>query len=456
MLYNTLWMQSPKYFFRGTLLGFFLLFFWSCSPENPEPDAGNKCSTSHDCAKNERCRIGKCVEVTNREPIAEAGTNQKVKINEKVFLDGKNSFDPDGDKLTYSWSFKSKPAQSKATLENPTSGEPSFVADKLGNFLVKLEVSDGKSKIQDEVLIQVEKGINHPPKAVVGENQSVEIGATVQLDGSKSSDSDGDTLTYKWILKAPTNSQAKLIDEGTAKPSFIADTKGEFQLSLIVNDGEEDSLPASLKVIAIKDFDKEPSITRLDPNKVPAASISELNIYGKQLAEGAVVIFRSRELSSTYVSASQLKVSLDLISVPVGKYPISVKNPNGKQSKTIDLEVFLVPKPKITAFQPNKAGAGANFKLVIEGSSFVKGAKTFFTGTELKTTFISSVKLEAMLNLTGISIGFYPITVRNPGGKTSDPVQFEVTVPPPPPEITLINPEQGKSSEKIDFSVAKN
>lgn len=39
---------------------------------------------------------------------------------------------------------------------------------------------------------------NHPPVAVAGTNQSVECHAVVTLDGSQSSDPDGDPLTYEW------------------------------------------------------------------------------------------------------------------------------------------------------------------------------------------------------------------------------------------------------------------
>jgi len=41
-------------------------------------------------------------------------------------------------------------------------------------------------------------GNNHPPVAVAGADQSVECGATVTLNGSQSSDPDGDTLTFQW------------------------------------------------------------------------------------------------------------------------------------------------------------------------------------------------------------------------------------------------------------------
>jgi len=41
-------------------------------------------------------------------------------------------------------------------------------------------------------------GVNNPPAAVAGSDQTVECPASVALDGTKSTDPDGDTLTYEW------------------------------------------------------------------------------------------------------------------------------------------------------------------------------------------------------------------------------------------------------------------
>ena len=92
---------------------------------------------------------------------------------------------------------------------------------------------------------------NTMPVADAGEDQTVTAGESVMLDGSGSSDEDGDSLTYSWTLTSvPEDSNAELSAADTAMPSFSADVAGEYVAELIVNDGSEDSAPDTVTVTA--------------------------------------------------------------------------------------------------------------------------------------------------------------------------------------------------------------
>ena len=95
------------------------------------------------------------------------------------------------------------------------------------------------------------KPTNTAPVAVIAPVTSAAHGSTVTLDGSGSTDADGNSLTYKWTLvSVPKDSAAALSSSTAAKPSFLADKAGDYVVSLVVNDGKDNS-PAKQLTITV-------------------------------------------------------------------------------------------------------------------------------------------------------------------------------------------------------------
>jgi len=84
------------------------------------------------------------VNACNSIPVANAGGAQNVLVASTVTLDGTGSADADGNPLSYSWSFVSKPASSISILSSANASKASFVPDQAGIYLVSLTVNDGK------------------------------------------------------------------------------------------------------------------------------------------------------------------------------------------------------------------------------------------------------------------------------------------------------------------------
>ncbi len=98
--------------------------------------------------------------IFNKEPIANAGGDQTVVLGDTVYLDGSNSYDPDGDNLKYAWSFNSKPYNSSlydGDINSRISSQANFIPDKTGNYELQLKVTD-PSKKSDTDLVTITVG----------------------------------------------------------------------------------------------------------------------------------------------------------------------------------------------------------------------------------------------------------------------------------------------------------
>jgi hypothetical protein len=176
------------------------------------------------------------ITVLNAAPVANAGPDQTAYVTHVVTLDGSASNDPDGDPVSYQWTLASRPAGSAAVLSNASAASPTFLVDRPGTYSVELVVNDGSvASAVDTVTITTR---NTAPVANAGPDQTAAVGETVSLNGSASSDADGDALTYAWALQsAPAGSAAAVASPASVTPSLAIDRPGTYVVRLVVNDG---------------------------------------------------------------------------------------------------------------------------------------------------------------------------------------------------------------------------
>ncbi len=78
--------------------------------------------------------------------------------------------------------------------------------------------------------------------AKAGSDQTVQLGQTITLDGSASTDSQNKAFTYQWAFtQKPAGSNASLSNATTASPSFVADATGTYEAELTIASEREES-----------------------------------------------------------------------------------------------------------------------------------------------------------------------------------------------------------------------
>jgi hypothetical protein len=187
------------------------------------------------------------ISTTAVPPVANAGPNQTVALGATVVLNGTGSTDAGGNPITYSWTLLTRPIGSAAALTGAATVSPTFVADKPGTYVAQLIVNDGFSS-STPITVTITT-LNTPPVANAGTGQVVSVGSQVQLNGTGSTDVDGNPLTYQWSLTTvPFASLAVLSNPAAVNPTFVVDLAGTYVAQLIVNDGFVNSAPATVTI----------------------------------------------------------------------------------------------------------------------------------------------------------------------------------------------------------------
>jgi hypothetical protein len=179
---------------------------------------------------------GQATPKANLAPLADAGLDRAVLAGQTVVLDGSGSVDPDGDPVVFSWEIVTRPIDSNAQLSDPKAVRPNFTADMPGAYEFSLTLDDGYVLgAPDHVTVST---ANVAPAADAGSDDAVPQGAAAMLDGTGSSDGNGDRITYSWLLVGkPSGSVAEFSDPANPQSSFLTDLPGDYVAELTVNDG---------------------------------------------------------------------------------------------------------------------------------------------------------------------------------------------------------------------------
>ena len=192
-----------------------------------------------------------------------------------------------------------------------------------GTYTVTVTNSNGCSKIKSFTLAIP----NYLPVAKAGADQIVYEGVTVTLDGSGSTDANQDQLSYIWAVPVGV----LLSNSTSSKPSFLApEVKRDtiITITLVVNDGKANSLPASVKVaiqnvIKVGNTQLESSLLNIYPNpttgilRIEGLSVNKRNKITLFTADGRLIKKKSSNSTNDLI---------DIGDKPSGLYILHINN----------------------------------------------------------------------------------------------------------------------------------
>lgn len=346
----------------------------------------------------------------NRPPIADAGPDQSATLGQSVTLDGSGSSDPDFDPLVYSWSLTT-PAGSLAELSNPFAIQPSFVVDLPGAYVAQLIVNDEElDSLPDTALITT---TNAPPLADAGPDQTVTPGQTATLDGSGSSDPEGQPLAFAWsLLSAPQGSAAAIDDLAAAVTALPIDLPGTYVAQLIVDDGELASAPDT---VMLSTGNVAPVADAGPDRVVLAGNVVTLDGTASTDADGDPLSFRWEILSRPTDSASVLfepnSSTPSLFTDRAGDFVVQLIVNDGELDSPADSVVI--------AAEPNQ-------RLLLETDSDLIGVERSVDGRVVALADIPAGGLEVVLSSDDATIAdIAPLTLTIPEGERSAPVTVD-------------------------------
>ncbi len=180
--------------------------------------------------------------------IAHAGNNRSIKLGQTVYLDSRYSSDPQDKPIKRQWRIVQKPETSAAELQQEEGFEPSFEVDLENEYIAQLIVDNGESQSEPD-FVRFSTG-NLPPLADAGYDAVSTINSVVSLSGHRSTDPNGDRLSYQWAFnEKPATSTSLLQNAQGLSPSFIPDITGRYVVQLITKDDSDGESVADTVII---------------------------------------------------------------------------------------------------------------------------------------------------------------------------------------------------------------
>lgn len=204
-------------------------------------------------------KVNPAPEPPNVAPVAQAGTDKTITLpTNEITLNGGTSSDDDGQIVSYKWSYVSGPSVYSITDPNNKSTNVTGLEEGVYKFRLEVKDNDGAADA-DTVVVKVNEATIPPPapnKAPVASINSDEISIQlpvneITLNGSASTDEDGEIVSYLWTkIDGPSSFNITNKNSSTTTVENMVQGIYYFVLTIKDNDGATDK--DTVKIIVNK------------------------------------------------------------------------------------------------------------------------------------------------------------------------------------------------------------
>lgn len=304
----------------------------------------------------------------NVAPVANTGTGFAITLpTTTASLDGSASKDTDGTITKYMWVQISGPTQ--AAISTSTSVKTGLSGLTItGSYVFELTVTDDKqASSAARVTVQVLAANNLSPVANAGGNFSINLPVTtVTLDGSASSDPDGNIIKFQWVqISGPA--VVSFTDSTKAKATVAGlITTGDYVFELTVTDDRQGTAKSLITVQVLAATNVAPvADAGSSLNITLPVTTATLDGSASKDVDGGIIKYQWSQISGpaqvTITTSASAKTNLSGLT-QVGNYVFELTVTDDKQASSaarVSVQVLAVNN------LPPVANAGTNYSITL-------------------------------------------------------------------------------------------
>ncbi|MET3878225.1 poly(3-hydroxybutyrate) depolymerase/ribosomal protein L14 [Chitinophaga sp. OAE865] len=380
----------------------------------------------------------------NKPPVASAGSDIQVQLPvNTTSLDGSASTDADGQITSWAWTKTAGPAGGDLSAANAAKTNVSNLV--AGTYTFRLIITDNAgAKDTATVKVTVLTAANKPPVANAGKNIQIQLPVnTATLNGSASTDTDGQIVSWLW-QKTAGPAGGDLATAGAAQTAVNNLAAGTYTYQLTVTDNNNATATATVTVLVLAAAPNQSPVADAGNNISIQLPVNSAALDGSASADadGQIVTWLWEKTAGpaggNIASAGAAKTNISNLQEGTYTFRLTVTDNNGATSQaTVNVVVTAAP-----VNQPPVADAGNNISIqlpvnsaALDGSASADADGQIVTWLWEKTAGPAGGNIAsagaAKTNISNLQEGTYTfrLTVTDNNGATSN-ATVNITVLP--------------------------